>query len=163
EDRAVLDAYVAGVNDGLASLGAWPFEYIILRQRPVPWRAEDSLLVVLSMFVTLQDPDATYESTLATMHDFLPGEMVDFLTPDGPEWDSASDGTTFTMPPIPSANTFDARTRRRGKKTHELPKRPELVMNESSSGLWALGSGSGDHGAFGSNNFAVSARLTRDG
>src|ERR1043166_1276354 len=36
EDRTVLDAYVAGVNDGLASLGAWPFEYIVLRQRPLP-------------------------------------------------------------------------------------------------------------------------------
>src|SRR5687767_76127 len=63
-DRTVLEAYTAGVNRGLEALGARPFEYQILRQAPRPWLAEDSLLVVLSMFVTLQDPDATYESML---------------------------------------------------------------------------------------------------
>jgi penicillin amidase len=38
-------------------LSAKPFEYFLLRQEPAPWRAEDSLLVILSMFVTLQDTD----------------------------------------------------------------------------------------------------------
>ena len=65
-----------------------PFEYLILRQTPQPWLAEDSLLVVLSMFVTLQDPDGAYESMLATMHDVLPPEMFDLLAPRGTEWDS---------------------------------------------------------------------------
>ena len=54
-ERAVLDAYTAGVNAGLTSLGASPFEYLLLRQNPRPWLPEDSLLVVLSMFITLQD------------------------------------------------------------------------------------------------------------
>ena len=87
-DRTVLEAYAAGVNRGLAVLGARPFEYLILRQSPQPWPAEDSLLVVLSMFVTLQDPTARYESTLATMRDVLPPEMFDLLAPRGTEWDS---------------------------------------------------------------------------
>src|SRR5688572_26688050 len=52
QNRGVLDAYTAGVNDGLAALGAPSFEYLLLGQRPEPWRAEDSLLVVLSMFIT---------------------------------------------------------------------------------------------------------------
>jgi penicillin amidase len=51
--REVLDAYAAGVNNGLTSLGAAPFEYLLLRQDPRPWLPEDSLLVVLSMFITL--------------------------------------------------------------------------------------------------------------
>src|SRR6188474_652322 len=61
-DRAILEAYTAGVNSGLAAMTAPPFEYLLLRQVPEPWRAEDSLLVVLSMFITLQDADGTFES-----------------------------------------------------------------------------------------------------
>ena len=63
-DRTVLEAYAAGVNRGLATLDASPFEYLILRQAPQPWKAEDSVLVVLAMFVTLQNPSGEYESTL---------------------------------------------------------------------------------------------------
>src|SRR6185436_13114633 len=94
-DRAVLDAYTAGVNSGLAALNAPPFEYLVLRQSPQPWTAEDSLLVVLSMFVTLQDTDGSYEATLATMHDVLPREMVEFLAPRGTEWDTPLIGEAF--------------------------------------------------------------------
>lgn len=152
-DRTVLDAYAAGVNEGLSSLGAKPFEYLILRQRPLPWSPEDSMLVVLSMFVTLQDSDGVYESTLATMTDLLPQEMVDFLTPEGTaDWDTAIDGTTFEAPPIPPATVYDARTRRRGRPTGDLPKRPELASNTV-----------GGEEAIGSNSFAVSGTLTSDG
>ncbi|HKC58076.1 MAG TPA: penicillin acylase family protein, partial [Vicinamibacterales bacterium] len=77
--RRIVEAYTAGVNSGLASLGAPPFEYLLLRQEPQPWKDEDSFLVVLSMFITLQDTDGSYESTLATMHDVLPEEMFEFL------------------------------------------------------------------------------------
>src|SRR5262245_3647750 len=66
-ERAILDAYTAGVNRGLSGLGTPPFEYVLLRQDPKPWLPEDSLLVVLSMFITLQDYTGSYESTLATM------------------------------------------------------------------------------------------------
>src|SRR5687768_10138742 len=66
-NRAILEAYTAGVNNGLEAMSAPPFEYLLLRQRPLPWRPEDSLLVVLAMFITLQDHDGTYESVMATM------------------------------------------------------------------------------------------------
>src|SRR4051794_39818419 len=71
-ERRILPAYVGGVNAGLTRLGAPPFEYLLLRQRPVAWREEDTLLVVLSMFLTLQDGDGLYDSTIATMHEVLP-------------------------------------------------------------------------------------------
>src|SRR5688500_10570179 len=61
EDQGVLEAYVGGVNAGLNALAAPPFEYTLLRQSPVIWRPEDSMLVVLSMFLTLQDEDGSYE------------------------------------------------------------------------------------------------------
>ena len=54
EQRALLEAYTRGVNDGVASLGARPFEYWLLRSTPAPWLPEDSILVVHSMWWQLQ-------------------------------------------------------------------------------------------------------------
>src|SRR4051794_33954237 len=56
EQRALLDAYTAGVNAGLKSLGDKPFEYLLLRVQPQPWRPEDSFLAVYAMHCTLNDP-----------------------------------------------------------------------------------------------------------
>ena len=53
-ERRQLDAYVEGVRAGLGSLGARPFEYLLLGGRPRPWVAEDSVLVILSLFIDLQ-------------------------------------------------------------------------------------------------------------
>src|SRR5262245_61572105 len=86
--RAILDAYASGVNSSLSQFRTPPFEYLLLEQQPQKWLAEDSMLVVLSMFITLQDPDGAYEATLGTMHDVLPEAMANFLAPIGTEWDS---------------------------------------------------------------------------
>ena len=88
EWRAIVDAYTSGVNSGLSRLREAPFEYTVLRQEPRQWLPEDTVLVVLSMFITLQDPDGSYEATLGTMHDVLPEAMANFLAPMGTEWDS---------------------------------------------------------------------------
>ena len=170
EAREVLDAYAAGVNTGLTSLGAAPFEYLILRQDPRPWLPEDSLLVVLSMFITLQDYTGSYESTLATMSDLLPKQMVELLVPDGTEWDSPVVGPAFSVPPIPGLDVYNLRARRSGKKEQIVlpPPRQETSMPALGSGFWALGAGLPALGidrndAVGSNNWVISGRLTRDG
>jgi penicillin G amidase len=54
DERAVIEAYTRGVNAGVASLAARPFEYLLLRAEPRPWIAEDSVLVVHSMWWQLQ-------------------------------------------------------------------------------------------------------------
>jgi len=51
---AVIDAYTHGVNAGLASLAARPWEYLLLRAEPRAWQSEDSVLVVHSMWWQLQ-------------------------------------------------------------------------------------------------------------
>ena len=58
-DIAILEKYAAGVNAGLDSLGARPFEHIVLGAEPEPWRAEDSVLVVYAMFMQLNDGRAS--------------------------------------------------------------------------------------------------------
>ena len=55
--RAVLEAYTRGVNRGLESLRVRPWEYILLRATPQPWRPEDSILVVHAMWWQLQYAD----------------------------------------------------------------------------------------------------------
>lgn len=167
-DRVLLDAYTAGVNDGLRSLAAAPFEYLMLRQTPQPWRAEDSLLVVLAMFVTLQDSDGSYEATLATMDEVLPREMFDFLSPLGTGWDTPIVGEAFAMPAIPGPEVYNLRARRSGRVTTPRRARPREL---SQLNLWDLGVGSGEWGsagmrdreALGSNNWAVAGRLSASG
>jgi penicillin amidase len=166
-DRAVLDAYTAGVNAGLAALGAHPFEYLVLRQTPRPWREEDTFLVVLSMFVTLQDTEGAYESTLATMRDVLPAPMFDFLAPPGTEWDAPMIGPAFAMPSVPGREIYDLRARRAGKPRIHLPPRSQDVVRtgvrqDSFVSGWASAINSRQE-AVGSNSWVVSGKLTGDG
>ncbi len=100
-ERALLDAYTEGVNAGLAALGASPFEYLFLRQEPRPWVVEDSVLVVASMFFELNDAEGHYESTLGLIHDVLPPELAEFLSPLGTDWDAPVEGEIFATPPVP--------------------------------------------------------------
>ena len=172
-----------------SSLGARPFEYLLLRQQPQPWRDEDSFLVVLSMFITLQDTDGSYESTLGTMHDVLPEPMYEFLAPRGTEWDAPVVGETFSTPPIPGPDVYNlraraaraarrcrcpsARPRRVKLPTPELPT-PKLLRCEHGLlghcrlwdlgvGIWELGVAHCHAEAIGSNNWAVSGALSADG
>ncbi len=180
-DRALLDAYTEGVNAGLSTLGARPFEYLLLRQQPLPWRAEDTLLVVLSMFITLQDADGSYEATLATMHDVLPPEMAAFLVSPGTEWDAPVAGARFEVPPVPGPAVYDLRTRRAGKPAIEIerqpdvadaaPRHPRIAARDANALAASLGPfvlpdaspRNGHEAVVGSNNFAVAAPLTADG
>jgi penicillin amidase len=157
-DRTVLEAYTAGVNRGLAALKAAPFEYLILRQTPQPWLAEDSLLVVLSMFVTLQDPNGTYESMMATMHDVLPQPMFELLAPRGTEWDSPMAGEPFATPDVPAAEVYNLRRKRNGQPEIDLQERGEMTANEAAN-PWAPSA----EAVPGSNSWAVSRELTADG
>lgn len=151
---AILDAYVEGVNAGLASLKARPFEYLLLQQDPLPWSAEDSFLAVLSMFITLQESDGAFESTLATMHAVLPQEVFDFLTPRGTEWDTPVVGDRLPSSPVPLPDAYDLRRSRSGKQTRPRPSRPREVA-------WLEDSKPGD--AIGSNGWAVAGQLSSDG
>jgi penicillin amidase len=151
-DHRILTAYAEGVNTGLSQLRARPFEYLLLRQAPKPWVEEDSMLVVLSMFLTLQDSEGAYESTLATMHDVLPAAMADFLAPAGTAWDTPIEGESFAVPAIPGAGVYNLRERRRGRPAIELPPpKPDVVRLATPTD------------ATGSNNFAVAGRLTVSG
>jgi penicillin amidase len=173
-DRAVLDAYTAGVNAGLQALTAPPFEYLALRQTPKPWSTEDVLLVVLAMFVMLQDDDGSYEAALATMSDVLPPAMVDLLAPLGSEWDAPLVGPALQVPAIPGPDVYDLRTKRTGQPQRPIPAPQPPSADQATLSVpganWRLEDLNLDiddeeqeRAALGSNNFVVAGRLTTDG
>ncbi|TWX72812.1 penicillin acylase family protein [Colwellia sp. C1TZA3] len=102
-DLALIKAYTRGVNQGLKYLKAPPFEYLLLRQAPVEWQEEDTILTVLSMYIDLQYQDGKRERTLGLMHSLLSAEVYAFLNPKGSRWDAAIDGTEFPASPLPKA------------------------------------------------------------
>jgi penicillin amidase len=79
--KSVLAAYVAGVNAFLSLAKVLPPEFIVLNLRPETWRAEDSILVALGMFQTLNGQEQD-ERMLSVMEQALPLPLVKFLTPD---------------------------------------------------------------------------------
>ena len=109
-ERALTDAYVQGVNTGLGALRVRPYEYLLLRSEPAPWKSEDSVLCVLAMFLTLHESKGEKESTLAVMRDALPPTLFDFLAPRGTlEWDAPIVGEPIPIAKIPGPEIFDTR------------------------------------------------------
>ena len=92
-DRALLEAYAAGVNAAAASLGARPFEYLLLGQTPEPWRAEDCMLVVYAMWIDLQGLDAHNEQRRGRLAAMLPEPVYRFLVEPEPAGEAALDGS----------------------------------------------------------------------
>ncbi|MDV3240279.1 MAG: penicillin acylase family protein [Methylocaldum sp.] len=81
DQRKVLQAYTDGVNAFISRAKALPFEFRVLAYHPDAWRLEDSMLVALGMFQTLNGHDKD-ERTLTLMDRLLPAEVTAFLTPD---------------------------------------------------------------------------------
>ncbi len=109
EIGAALAAYAAGVNQGLKALGTRPFEYLLLDAEAEPWTVEDSLLVALGMYFTLQADSAEREREFGALAACLPAAAVHFLTPAGDRHDAPLFGAPFDTPKIPAAAAFDAR------------------------------------------------------
>jgi penicillin amidase len=108
-ERALLAGYAAGVNAGAAALSARPFEYLLLRAEPAPWREEDSLLVVLAMFIDLTGETGRSDAELGAIHDALPAPFLELLAPRRGEWDAPLLGEPGQTPPLPGPEVLDLR------------------------------------------------------
>jgi penicillin amidase len=151
-ERSLMSAYVAGVNEGLNSLRTRPYEYLLLREKPAPWKEEDSVLCVLSMFLTLHEARGERESTLAVMRDALPPALFDFLAPRGTlEWDAPIVGEPIAIAPIPGPDIFDARTVAPLPKAASAYPSPDRFLPEDNLPYT------------GSNNWAVDAAHSKSG
>jgi penicillin amidase len=106
--RALLEAYTAGVNAGLHALAKKPFEYILLRAEPADWQPEDTILVAFAMALQLDD-SGNYERSLTTLRNVRGTGVMDFLAPLATTADAAMDGSLGQPVPIPSAREFNLR------------------------------------------------------
>jgi penicillin amidase len=100
-ERAFLDRYVAGVNDGLNALRARPFEYALTGTSPRPWTAVDSLLVVWAMFFDLQGNQEPRELARGWLREHATPAQLAFLLPEASEWDAPLDAAQVAPPSTP--------------------------------------------------------------
>lgn len=146
-ERALLEAYASGVNAGLAALREKPFEYLVLRETPRPWQPADSFLVHYAMTLDLQDGDAVYERSLATLRDQLGDDAVKFFAPLTTPDDAALDGTVGKRAPILPAKILDRR-----RRTVANPSRPSKALHPGSNSFALAGSHTANGGALLAND-----------
>ncbi len=89
--RALLERYVIGVNDGLRALGAQPFEYALTGTEARPWNAVDSLLVVWAMYIDLQSNQEARELARGWLREHSDPAQLAFLLPEASGWDATLD------------------------------------------------------------------------
>jgi len=158
DDVALLDAYADGVNAGLQALNAPPFEYLLLGKTPAPWTREDSILVVASMFFSLQDSTAAGEARAALLREAFPADLAEFLNSTSSEWDTPMHGNVLPPPTPPPAAVFDLRS--------AAPAPLAGIRNpspaEADTFAQAIGLATPED-ARGSNNWAVAGSRTVDG
>jgi penicillin amidase len=161
EHRESLEAYVHGVNDGLASLDSRPWEYWLLRATPRPWRVEDSLLVGYAMWWQLQHGDFASERRRLEVERALVGRVgagraaavMGFLFPAGTRWDAPVDagGMPAETPLVPPAEVFDLRRDGRSGAVPDVPLDRRAQPGEA------------PRAAVGSNNWALAGTHTASG
>lgn len=145
QERALLDAYSAGVNAGLDALTARPFEYFLLRATPERWRPQDTVLAVFAMYFQLHDEAGALEAELGALRDLLPPAVYEFLVPAGTEWDAPLTGAAFSQAPVPEAEICWR------QRTTLVPPTEGRVVDEETefivgSNNWAVaGSAAGGH------------------
>ncbi len=98
DQRALLESYARGVNAGLASLRARPWEYGLLSQTPEPWRALDSYHVALAMFRDLQDETNAHERALDLASRVLDPSVFALLTARPGPWEAPVEGVSGPWP-----------------------------------------------------------------
>lgn len=152
--RALLESYARGVNAGLAQLSGRPWEYYLLAQEPLAWRAEDTVLVEYAMWWDLQANGLRREILRRELNARLGGPecaggwkcALSFLYPAGTEWDApdvAPESRRALAPaPLPDAAALNIRAAPAASAA------PAAVADAPSAG---------------SNGWAVAGRLTASG
>jgi len=105
-ENQIRQAYTDGVNDGLNSLGAKPFEYFLLGVSPRAWNKADSLLVVYAMFLELNDETAERDVRRGMAESTLPRAAFDWLFPQGTNWDAPIMGEPRKNGAVPGPDEY---------------------------------------------------------
>ncbi|WP_231890359.1 penicillin acylase family protein [Methylomonas methanica] len=142
--RLTLQAYVEGVNAYIQQARILPPEFLVLRHSPEPWRAEDSILVALGMFQTLNGQEQD-ERMVSVMEQALPADLLRFLTPD-------TDSYATVLVGGPSSRRF----------SQSIPVQAIAALPDVDAHL-AQNHVDADNVVAGSNNWVVAGSKTADG
>jgi penicillin amidase len=189
EQRALVEAYARGVNDGVSGLNSRPWEYWVLGAPPVPWRPEDTILVEHSMWWDLQASGLQRELLRREINARIGGKECDagwkcglrFFYPARTEWD-APDGVTSgpagsapvasdivpAASGIPGPDVLDVRgatavSARRGAPAAGMPYVGEAATPAEMLAAFALPAAPDGLHDVGSNNWVLAGRLTATG
>jgi penicillin amidase len=160
-EQALIQAYTAGVNAGLASLHAKPIEYFALRTEPKPWLPEDCLLVNYSMVLDLEDSTGNYERSLTAVRDLLGSAAVAFFAPVSTPDDAAVDGTSAPAAPMPTERQLDLH---KPSTAIKVESSPGMLLADSNDYFVTAGKPAAESELSpGSNNFALAGNRTANG
>lgn len=101
-ERALLERYAQGANDGLGALGAQPFEYALTGAAARPWTPHDSLLVVWAMYIDLQGSQAPRELARGWLREHSDAAQTAFLLPEATAFDLTLDAGAPLRPTKPA-------------------------------------------------------------
>ncbi|RUL80054.1 penicillin acylase family protein [Dyella choica] len=149
EQKHMLDVYRDGANAGLFNLREKPWEYLLLKAKPQPWRSEDTMLVIAAMYLDLNDDGRNErEQHIAQMRAVLPEPLVKFLNSPDPTWEAPLKDGTSPSPVVPAADVFDLR-------------KPGALGGNATLAETSIRSV--DRFYPGSNSFAVAGSISRSG
>ncbi len=131
--QALLQAYTDGVNKGLSEMRLAPPEYLLTRFSPRSWQAEDSILVVFSMYLDLQRGQVDHDLARTGVLSHFGADMLAFLTQPS-RYQAALDDSEIPQVDVP------------------IPTLPNTLAHASYDELPPLD--------IGSNNWAVTGALT---
>jgi penicillin amidase len=145
EERAFVERYAAGVNDGVNALGARPFEYALNGATPRPWSPADSFLVVWAMYFDLQGNQEGRELARGWLAASLDPAQRAFLLPESSSWDAPLDAPDLSLAQVPVPSSAPSWW---GRK--------DAVPARQLAGI-------GYTDAVGSNNYALAGSRTKSG
>ena len=179
-ERAWAQAYTRGVNAGLRSLVARPWEYFLLRVRPAAWRDADTVLAVQAMWWQLQHEDIAREQARLAVQARLRAltaaaagtaadssaadRLLEFLYPRGTEWDAPNfatlleqqradaDSSALQSPAVPGPEQLDLRKLRGVSESASPALAGHGLIDDAIAAAFP-----------GSNNWAVAGARTRSG
>jgi penicillin amidase len=137
-ELAFVDRYVAGVNHGLETLGARPFEYGVVTSTPRPWSRADCMLVVYAMFLDLQGRQIPRDIARGWLRTHTDAAQRAFLLPEMTALDApldADEPSMFQEAPLPpKAPLWWGRQRSDLSRLSRVADVPELVGSNN----WAV-------------------------
>lgn len=150
-ERARLEAYTLGVNEGLEHLSVRPWPYLVLGEQPHSWKPADCVLMIYAMGWMLQDPTDADARARAALRALFPQPVTAFLEAPDTHWAAPMAGQPAQPPPIPGTKAIDFRA--------SVPATPPPASAATASVAKLMLAG-----AFpGSNSFVVSGYLTQSG